>query len=466
MNQASAVIQTDWPESWRTLSHGIRSGRYTDPAFLRLEYDRLWSKVWQAAARLDEIPEQGDFTVYDIGDQSVLIVRVDADTIKAYHNACPHRGTALAECSGSFEKDRIICPFHGWRWNLAGQNEFVLERQEFRNGELRDSDVALREVKLELFAGFIFINLDPNPVSFDEFIAPVREVVEGLAIGDMHHYWWKAIPVPANWKVAQEAFFETYHVPVTHPQLETNAAAAVLGDDPASYGDYAHRHVAYEGLPFGHGRFFAGPKTPMAGHVNQEGDPVDAMADRLNLLVEGMDAMVLKEDVDIVRSLKGKPIPQGSSLGAEYVKALYATAAAQQRPMPKPTPEILGMWGGEVFIFPNLMILPQAGNAMIYRVRPDARDPDMCTFEIMSTKTYPAAVTPPRATLQTATDYTDPEQVRLIPRQDLGNIPRMQRGLHSRGCKQIWLASEQEKMILNMHQELDRYLGAPEAPRS
>lgn len=120
------------------------------------------------------------------------------------------------------------------------------------------------------------------------------------------------------------------------------------------------------------------------------------------------------------------------------------------------------MWGGEIFIFPNLLILPQAGNAMIYRVRPHATDPDRCTFEILSTKTYPAAVKPPRAALQVATDYTDPEQLRLIPRQDLGNIPRMQRGLHSRGCKQIWLAAHQEIMILNMHQELDSYIGAPE----
>jgi nitrite reductase/ring-hydroxylating ferredoxin subunit len=461
MNQTSGIIQTDWPESWRLLSHGIRSGRYTDPAFAKLEFDKLWNKVWQAAARLDEVPETGDFTVYEIGDQEILIVRVDADTIKAYYNACPHRGTALAECSGNFDKGRIICPFHGWRWNLEGQNEFVLERSEFRDGELRDSDVALREVKLVLFAGFIFINLDPNPISFDEFIAPVREVMEGLVIGDMHHYWWKSIPVPANWKVAQEAFFETYHVPATHPQLEPPSADIIFGDNPNATADFAHKNVAYEALPFGHGRFFAGPKTPMAGHISQVGDPVDAMADRLNLLVEGMDAMVLKEDVDIVRTLKGKPIPEGSSLGGEYVKALYSTAAAQQRPMPKLTPEILGMWGGEVFIFPNLLILPSSGNAMIYRVRPDRTNPDLCTFEILSTKSYPAAVKPPRATLQQATDLTDPEQILLIPRQDLGNIPRMQKGLHSRGCKQIWLASNQEKMIMNMHQELDRYLGAP-----
>src|SRR5712691_8793046 len=85
-----------WPDSWQVLTHGIRSGRYTDPAFAQLEYEKLWSRVWQVAARLDEIPAAGDYTTYDIGDQSVLIVRVDADTIKAYHNVCPHRGTALS----------------------------------------------------------------------------------------------------------------------------------------------------------------------------------------------------------------------------------------------------------------------------------------------------------------------------------------------------------------------------------
>jgi hypothetical protein len=182
------------------------------------------------------------------------------------------------------------------------------------------------------------------------------------------------------------------------------------------------------------------------------------MAARLTLLVEGLDAMVLKEDVDILLSLRGKPIPEGSSLGGEYIRALYAQAAAQQRPMPKPTPEILGMWGGEIYIFPNFMILPQAGNAQMYRARPDGNDPDRCIFEIYSTRTYPAATKPPRASTERVDELGDPERLRLIPRQDLGNIPRIQKGLHSRGIHQTWLAANQEKIILHMHQELDRYL--------
>lgn len=447
----------EWPPSWNTLPHGISTGRYIDPRFMRLEYERLWSRVWQAAARLDEIPGTGDYTVYDIGDQSILVVRVDEKTVKAYYNACPHRGTALGKGTGTFPSCRIMCPFHGWRWNLAGQNQFVLERQEFRNGQLRDSDVALKEVNVALFAGFVFINMDPNAEPFDDFIAPVRDAIEGLAIGDMHHYWWKSIAVPANWKVAQEAFFEAFHVPATHPQLEKTGAEVILGKRDNA--EFTHRYVTYDAYSHGHGAFYGGKKTPMAGHVNDlKGDPLEEMAARLKLLVDGMDAMVLQADIEVLLSLRGKAIPAGSSLGGEYVKALYADAAARQRPMPKLIPEILGMWGGEIFVFPNLMILPQAGNAMIYRVRPNGSDPDSCTFEIFSTRTLPAAVKPPRPSMEVVTDLQDPEQVLLIPRQDLSNIPRMQKGMHAHGLEHTWLAEDQEKIILNMHQELDRYL--------
>jgi phenylpropionate dioxygenase-like ring-hydroxylating dioxygenase large terminal subunit len=454
-----------WPASWRTMPHGISVGRYIDPAFLKLEFDRLWSKVWQVAARVDEIPEPNDYTVYEIGDQSVLLVRSDANTIKAYHNVCPHRGTTLGEGAGNFDNGNIICPFHGWRWDVDGNNHYVLERQEFRDGKLCDSDVALKPIHSVVYAGFIFINFDKNPTPFDDFIAPVRELLDNLVIGDMHHYWWKCLPVPANWKVAQEAFFEGYHVPATHPQLEVKAADFIYGDQ--SVGDVAfnHRHVDYDAYPHGHGRFYAGAKSPMGGNVeamnkleNTKADPVDMMAARLQLLVDGMDAQVLQKDVDVLLTLRGKPIPAGSSLGGEYVKALYAQAALENRPMPKPLPEVIGMWGGEIFIFPNVLVLLHAGNAMIYRAKPHKTDPDQCTFEIFSTTTYPAAVKPPRATVQMVTDMHDPAQVKLIPRQDTGNIPRMQKGLHSRSMRQTWLANHQEKIILNMHQEMDRYL--------
>ncbi len=460
--RVNGAASLDWPESWKTLDHGIRVGRYIDPAFLQKEYDQLWSKVWQVATRIDAVPEVNDYYTYEIGNRSVFIVRTDADTVKAYHNVCPHRATALTEGSGTFPNGNIICPFHGWRWDTEGENKYVLAREEFHGGKLCNSDVALKSLPCVVYAGFVFINFDKNCIPFEEFIAPIKPLLDNLNLKEMRHYWWKSIPIASNWKVAQEAFFETYHVPATHPQLEENAAEFIFSEtQDGEFEAYNHHNVEYEVFDKGHGRFYAGANTPMRGKVNAtkvQTDPVEAMAARLQLLVDGMDAQVLQDDVDLLRTLKGKPIPEGSSLGAEYIRVLYEDAAAKNRPMPMPTPEILGMWGGEVFIFPNVMILPQAGNAMIYRVRPDKTDPNQCTFEIFSTRSLPAAVKPERAEVEYVTNPEDPSQVYQIPRQDLGNLQRMQKGLNTGAIRQVWLASHHEKIILGMHQELDRYL--------
>jgi len=449
-----------WPHSWHTLSHGVRSGRYTDPGFARLEYERMWNKVWQFAARLDELPEVGDQTVYNIGDQSVLLVRADKDTIKAFHNVCPHRGTALSDGAGHFVKNRIICPFHGWKWDLDGCNQFVMERQEFNDGKLQDSEVALREVHLEIFAGFIFICLAPEPQPFADYIAPVGKLLEALAIGDMHYYWWKSVHTASNWKVAQEAFFEAYHVPATHPQLDKVGREVVYGERESTV--FNHTSVDYDAFPNGHGRFYAGSAgSGLTGDVAESesgGDKLEDMIDSMAHLVYEMDAMVLQEDLDLVQSLRGKPVPEGSSPGAEFIRLIYAKAAEQQRPMPALTPETAGMWGGMIFVFPNLLILPNLGNVMLYRVRPDGMNPDACIFEIFSNTTYPAGKPVPRAKVQHVSDPTDPEQLLKIPRQDFLNVPRMQKGLHSLGFEQTMLAGHHEKVILNMHRHLDRYL--------
>ncbi|GAB3108584.1 Rieske 2Fe-2S domain-containing protein [Aestuariicella hydrocarbonica] len=463
MSLANTNETSEWPESWRTLSHAIRTGRYTDPQFTKLEYEKLWYQTWQFAARLDEIPNKGDYTTYDIGKQSAMLVRVGEDTVKAYYNACPHRGTTLSEGCGHFEKDQIMCPFHGWKWDLEGQNKFIMEQQEFKDGNLLASDVKLREVHCEVFAGFVFISFAKEPQSFEEYIAPVAKYIEGLGLSDMHHYWWRRMEGPANWKVAQEAFFETYHVPATHPQLDPVGAKVVYEDVHTPGAPLQHEHVIYEGLEGGHGRFYAGEKPMSSTDANAGEERLEFMIEHMQHLVHEMDAMVLQGDVDVATSLRGKPLPEGSSYGAEFIKAIYAKAAAEERPMPAPTPENAAMWGGEVFVFPNLLILPNLGNVMIYRIRPNGDSPDSCIFEIFSTTTYPKLAEIPRAEVQHVTDYNDPEQLLLIPRQDFANVPRIQRGLHSNGYRQIYLAKHHEVMILNMHQELDRYLGAPEA---
>ncbi len=454
----STAPAVEWPKRWQTLAQGVGVGRYTDPAFAQLEFDRLWSRVWQVAARVDEVPAVGDYTTYKIGDQSILVVRTDASTIQAYYNFCPHRGTTLGDGCGHFEGGKIICPFHGWRWDLEGNVKLVLERQEFRNGELQDGDVAMRKVHTRVYAGFVFVSLAADPESFDDFIAPLKQFLDDTAIGEMRHIWWKRATIPCNWKVAQEAFYEAYHVSATHPQLEKVGREVIYGD--RDDGPMMYKDLTYDAFTHGHGQFYGGDKTPIAGHVQETEqksieDRLEEMAARMNLTAEGLGAMILKEDIELLLTLRNKQLPANANLGAEYVRLQYEHAAAVKRPMSKLSPEMLARWGGVTVLFPNIVILFQAGNAAIYRALPHPTDPNQCTFEIHAIKTYPAAVTPPRATL---VDVTDPEQVGLIPRQDLGNLPRIQEGLCSHGMKQTWLANNQEKLILNMHKEEDRYL--------
>src|SRR5579872_3658396 len=91
----------------------VPAPRYYDTGFADLEDERLWSRTWQMACRLEEILSPGDYVVYAIGDQSLIVLRLDHDSIRAYHNVCRHRGTQLAVGNGSFRGGQIACPFHG-----------------------------------------------------------------------------------------------------------------------------------------------------------------------------------------------------------------------------------------------------------------------------------------------------------------------------------------------------------------
>ena len=110
-----AVHGTPLPVPWAVQAvDRIPKQRYYDTDFYALEAENFWPRVWQMACRLEEIPRPGDFVEYEILDQSLIVVRVDAETVRAYHNACRHRGVKLVEGRGN--RRTFVCPFHGWCW--------------------------------------------------------------------------------------------------------------------------------------------------------------------------------------------------------------------------------------------------------------------------------------------------------------------------------------------------------------
>ena len=146
-------------ESFEELgSEDIDINRYISKEFFEKESECMWTRVWQFACRVEDIPEVGDNLVYDILDWSFIIVRSEEDKIQAFYNSCLHRGRRI-KTERSFSKD-LECPFHGFCWNLDGSLKRTPAPWDFQH--IKDREFNLPEVRLEIWQGFVFINMDDN----------------------------------------------------------------------------------------------------------------------------------------------------------------------------------------------------------------------------------------------------------------------------------------------------------------
>jgi phenylpropionate dioxygenase-like ring-hydroxylating dioxygenase large terminal subunit len=428
--------------------------RYYDRSFADLERRRLWTRAWQMACRLEELPAAGDYVEYTIADQSVVLVRVDDDTVRGYHNACRHRATQLAVGSGTFGELGIICPFHGWRWALDGTNTFVYAPHTFDEARLAPGELCLRQVRVDTWGGCVWITLDPDAPPLLDALDPMPSLLDPLGVADMRVRWWKGVVLDANWKLAQEAFMEGYHVPQTHPQLTLGHPERY---DPDSLVYDVHDH--------GHSSFVLRPNAQAAKGAAVGVAAVDAVIESAHRLHRGLESMTLERDVHVIESMRHRPIPEDSTFGAELVRAVYEYAAAAGIPMPPPEPSALARWGGVFFVFPNYFVLPQYGNALVYRVRPLGDDPERCLFELWSLSIPPEGTPDERPVMGGPYAPDDTGHWPAIPLQDFSNIGRQQRGVHSRSFDGPLLSRTYEAGIVTMHRELDRYLAEPEGVR-
>ncbi|WP_250961736.1 aromatic ring-hydroxylating dioxygenase subunit alpha [Pseudomonas sp. CG7] len=196
----------------------VPHGPYISPQFLQLENERMWPKVWQVACRLEEIPHVGDYVTFDVIGESIIVTRLTGDKIKAYYNVCQHRGRRLT--SGCGHATKFHCAFHGWQWNLDGSLLRILDEEDWAGcPSMAKEDLALKEVLVDTWGGFVFINMDPQAEPLAKYLAPVPEFTDCFEFEKMRYRWYKSIRLPCNWKVALEAFNEGYHVAATHPQI-------------------------------------------------------------------------------------------------------------------------------------------------------------------------------------------------------------------------------------------------------
>jgi hypothetical protein len=269
----------------------------------------------------------------------------------------------------------------------------------------------------------------------------------------MRVVWWKAVNLDANWKLAMEAFIEGYHIMASHPQL-TQGQGQEYDADGLAYSVHASGHSSYVSRP--------GARKEHRRQVDYDHE-VEALIESSRLLCEGLQAMTLPRDLHVIETLRHRPVPEGGSLGSVLVQAIYEHATNAGIPLPEVEPRALSRWGGVFFVFPHYFVLPQYGNALTYRFRPLADQPERCLLELWSL-TIPGPdedFGKPRMQGPFAPD--DPEHWPSIPFQDFANITRQQQGIHNRTFQGSRISPVYEVGIAHLHQEIDRYLAEPAA---
>ena len=423
--------------------------RYYDEEFYELECERVWPHVWQMACRLEQIPNVGDWIEYSNVGRSVIVVRTK-EGVRAFHNACRHRGVALVHEGdhGNCAAKGFICPFHGWRWSADGENSFVYGEHLFSERQLDRADLALRPCRVELWGGCAFINFDDDAPSVRESFGPVADRLEAHGLCDLRAEWWYATELPANWKIAMEAFMEGYHVMMTHPQLHSARS-------PASTNT---RYVATERLG-GIGREDR-IQNQDRGHHDPRGDQ-DARSENMELLSEGMAGMCHAKEVEIARSLLDADLPEDP---AEAVPIWYGMVQAeiskQLRARGEPVPDLNAVAISDPvhaveFLFPHYFLLPFFSSMSSYRIRP--LGPERCLFEIWSLTMFPEGQEPEPPMQPTVLPY-DSKEFPPIPQQDYSNIPEQQRGLHAKGFEFMRLSKQVEGLIANYQRLIDGYI--------
>ncbi|HET6774422.1 MAG TPA: aromatic ring-hydroxylating dioxygenase subunit alpha [Acidimicrobiales bacterium] len=402
-----------------------RKQRYYDPDFLRLEAERLWSRTWQMACRLEEIPRPHDYATYEILDQSVVLVRTEDLGVTSFQNACRHRGVAIADAPGTCESG-FTCPFHGWCYGPDGKNTFVSKRSSFSAHNLRPDDLDLRPVRCEVWGGCAWINLDDEAPPLRPCIEPFATVMDAWKLEAMHPEWWYSIRLPVNWKLAEEAFMEQYHVIEAHPQLV----------DPK--------------------RFPARDPGAFDPHTW-----LDAEIRYLHTMSEGMAGMVHASDVRVAEGLRdielpAEPGPAIETWNLAFNEAVVRWHRDQGHVLPDLNElEAAGMNQPMGYCFPHFFVLPMYSSASSYRFRP--LGPEETLMEIWSLTRFPEDHEPERLTPPEPWECDEP-RVPPIPQQDFSNLPRQQRGLHTRGFEYMRFSRQVEGGILNFERTVDGFL--------
>ncbi|WP_337184333.1 aromatic ring-hydroxylating dioxygenase subunit alpha [Shinella sp.] len=206
------------PDGWDR--SGLPGWCYHSPALLELERQHVFREHWQIACHLSDIPEPGNYLAMDVVGERALILRGQDGAVRAFHNICRHRGSRLVADEKGSCRNALVCPFHGWVYNLDGTLRGAARPRSFP--PLDKDEFALKPLECEVWQGFVFIRFAPGPQpAVAELMKPFEEELSHYRSCEMvpaGRIWTQETPV--NWKSVRDVDNEGYHVAMAHPALQ------------------------------------------------------------------------------------------------------------------------------------------------------------------------------------------------------------------------------------------------------
>ncbi len=380
------------------------------------------------ACTIDHVGGPGDVFEFAVGRLSVLIVRGDDGELRAFQNACRHRGSAF--CSGSAQGlGELRCPYHRWTWDLRGRLREVPSRRGF--GPIRNDDLPLIDVAVDTWGPLVFVNLDTSAAPLAEFLGELPDVV---AWADLDRYACRydlTVAMDCNWKTLIEGFSETYHVQGIHREMLPSV------DDVNSENRLIGRHGCLL-QPYG----IASPRL-------RNGATDDEIWQSLMVTQGG------RYGIDRHR-------PRARPAAAPGRNDARSVRAHDPRPCRHPGLDVRAPEPGPAARSVPAEPVPERVDHRDGRHRhlppgPPGRHARQALMDVVSLQRLPDGAARPGPPMCATVDPTD-TSLGLVFDQDVANLGAVQRGLHQPGLTHLVLSRE-EMRIMNLHRNLEEYIG-------
>jgi Rieske 2Fe-2S family protein len=194
---------------------------YTDRSIFDRELEIFFRRMWVCVGRFEELPEHGSFVTRHLAGDTLFLVRTsrpgEPDAVRAFHNLCRHRGTALcAEESGRFAGS-IQCEYHSWTYNFDG--ELIGAPHMDGSPHFRKEDFPLLQARAGVWDGFVFVSLASTGPTLEQQLADLPAKFRPWRMGDLRRGDGITYDIAANWKLIIQNFSECLHCPNLHPAL-------------------------------------------------------------------------------------------------------------------------------------------------------------------------------------------------------------------------------------------------------